>query len=128
MERPHIQGDEVDCRAAVAAYIQRAEELLDEAVGVREQVVAWEDSGFSPWGEAATIENDWAREVRLWFKGARDAMSRYLGKQLQEVLPVVEVGIPLATAKPGHAIDLDKGEPWLRDAPTELQGLQRALG
>jgi hypothetical protein len=54
-------------------------------------------------------------------------MSQYFGKQLQDVLPVVEVGIPLATAKPGYAIDLDKGEPWLRDALTELQGLQRAL-
>jgi hypothetical protein len=111
MKRPRIHGDEAGCRAAVAAYIQRAEELLDEAVGVRERVVALagaEDFGFPPWGEAATIENDLAREVRLWFNGAREAMSQYFGKQLQDVLPVVEVGIPLATAKPGYAIDLDK--------------------
>jgi hypothetical protein len=51
-----------------------------------------------------------------------------LEEQLQDVLPVVEVGIPLASAKPGYAIDLDKGEPWLRHALEELQGLQRALG
>ena len=62
------------------------------------------------------------------FKGAREAMRQCLEEQLQDVLPVVEVGIPLATAKPGYAIDLDKGEPWLRDALEELQGLQRALG
>jgi hypothetical protein len=128
MKRPRIYGDEAHCRATVASYIQRAEELLRQAVGVLERVVALTGSQDFPPGEAATIENDWAREVRLWFKGAREAMRQYLEEQLQDVLPVVEVGIPLATAKPGHAIDLDKGEPWLRDALEELRGLQRALG
>jgi hypothetical protein len=128
MKRPRIHGDEADCRAAVAAYIQRAKELLDEAVGVRERVVALTGSqDFPPW-EAANIENDWAREVRLWFNGARHEMGEYLQTQLQDVLPIIEVGLPLATPRPGYAIDLDKGEPWLRDALKELQGLQRALG
>jgi hypothetical protein len=34
-----------------------------------------------------------------------------LEEQPQDVFPLVEVGIPLATAKPGYAIGLDKGEP-----------------
>jgi hypothetical protein len=128
MKRPRIYGDEANCRAAVADYIQRAEKLLDQAVGVRERVVALTGAeDFPPW-EAGTIENDWAREVRLWFNGARRAMSQYLQTQLQDVLPLIEVGLPLATPRPGYAIDLDKGEPWLRDALTELRGLQRTLG
>jgi hypothetical protein len=128
MKRPRIRGDGADCRAAVAAYIQRAEELLDQAIGVRERVVALTGAQDVPPWEAAVVENDWAREVRLWFNGARETMSQYLEEQLQEVLPVVEVGIPLATRSPSYAIDLDRGEPWLRDALNELQGLQHALG
>jgi hypothetical protein len=128
MTRPHIYGHEANFRAAVAEYIQRAEELLDQAVEVRRRVVALTAAQDVPPWEAAVIENDWAREVRLWFNGAREAMSRYLVEQLQEVLPVIEIGIPLATAKPSFAIDLDRGEPWLRDALNELRGLQHALG
>jgi hypothetical protein len=47
---------------------------MARAVGVRERVVALTGSHDLPRGEASTIENDWAREVRLWFKGAREAM------------------------------------------------------
>ena len=110
MKRPPIHGNEVGCRAAVAAYIQRAEELLDQAAEVRRRVVALTGAQDVPPWEAAVVD-DWAREVRLWFKDAREAMSQYLGEQLQEVLPVIEVGIPLSTAKPGHAIDLDRANP-----------------
>jgi hypothetical protein len=38
MTRPHIYGDETKCRAAVARYIGRGEELLAQAAGVRKEV------------------------------------------------------------------------------------------
>ena len=128
MRRPRIYGDEANCRAAVAGYIQRAEELLDQAVDVRRRVVALTGAQDVPPWEAPVVENDWAREVRLWFDGVRKAMSPYLEEQLQDALPLVELGMTRATAKPGYAIDLDTGEPWLRDALKELQALQHALG
>jgi hypothetical protein len=128
MKRPRIHGGEASFRAALADYIRRAEELLDQAVEVRKRVVALTGAQDFPEWDASVVENDWAREVRLWFNGARQAMSEYLQEQLQDVLPVIEVGIPLATGKPSYAVDLERGEPWLRDALAELQELQRALG
>lgn len=128
MKRPRIYGSEDKCRAAVARCIQNAEELLDQAVGVRKRVVALTGARDLPPWEAGTVENDWARELRGWFNDARQTMSGYLRDQLQDVLPIIEFGIPVSAGNPGHAIVLDNGEPWLRDALEELQELQGALG
>jgi len=40
MKRPRIYGSEPECEAAVARAIQRAEQLLDQAVDVRSRMVA----------------------------------------------------------------------------------------
>jgi hypothetical protein len=136
MERPHIHGDEVDCRAAVAAYIQRAEELLNEAVDVRSRVVAHyrfsQDSGVTGdhsgvTGDPFIIEDEWGRDLRGWFEDARGTMGKYLQEQLQEVLPIIEFGLPRTTGTPTYATALDRNEPWLRRALDELRDFQTAL-
>lgn len=125
MSRLRIYGGEEKCRATLARHIERGRRLLDEAVGVRKRVIGLAGTDFAR--DAATIETDWAREFREWLHDTREAMSDYLGEQLADVLPVIEFGVPLGTGKPGHAIGLDNGEPWLRDALDELRELQNVL-
>jgi hypothetical protein len=128
MERPRIHGDEVACRAAVAAYIQRAEELLDEAVDVRSRVVA-DTSRISQLGVSLEgfIEDEWARNLRAWFGDARETMDTYLQEQLQDVLPIIEFGLPRTTGTPSYDTTVDRNEPWLRKAVDELRDFQTAL-
>lgn len=77
---------------------------------------------------ALLIESEWADQVRRWFNTARRGMGRYLQDQLEEVMPVLALGLPPPTGKPRHGVGLDNGEPWLREALEELQALQAALG
>jgi len=127
LKRPRIYGSETRCRTAVARYINGAEELLDRAVGVRNRVAAvtaTQNRAFS----ALLIESEWVDELRRWFNTARRGMSRYLQEQLDEVMPVLALGLPPATGKPRHAVGLENGEPWLRKALEELQEMQAVLG
>src|SRR5262249_7859386 len=47
---------------------------------------------------------------------------------MEDVLPVVALGLPPDTGKSRHRVGLDNGEPWLRDAVGELRALQAKLG
>ena len=128
MKRPRIHGDEADCTAAVAAYIRRAEELLDEAVDVRSRLVA-DTSRISQLGVSLEgfIEDEWARNLRGWFGDARETMGKYLQEQLQDVLPIIEFGLPRTTGTPSYTTAVDRNEPWLRRALDELRDFQTAL-
>jgi Abortive infection C-terminus len=134
MKRPRIYGDEARCRRALARYISGAEELLDQAEGVRKRVEAspqrdmLERIRHLHQFDAIGPEAEWAKNVRRWFSGARQSMVAYLQEQLGEVMPVLALGLPPDTGKPRHGIWLDNGVPWLRKALEELQELQAVLG
>lgn len=120
---PRIYGNESKCRAAVARYIERADELLDQAQGVKKRVVA-EDS--SLW--ASMLEYPWVEDFRRWFRNAYRGLQPYLQDQLEDVLPLLSTGLPPDTGKPRHHIGLDNGEPWLREVRDELLRFQSVLG
>lgn len=126
MKRPRVYGSETKCRAALARYIEGAEELLDQAVGVRSRVAAFarEDALLM----AFFAESEWEQQVRRWFDAARQALMRYLQDQLKDVMPVLDRGLPPADGKPRHRVGLDNGEPWLKKALEEMRELQAALG
>lgn len=127
MKAPRVYGSEARCKAAVAGYINRAEDLLDQAIGVRKQMGAARTQ--HPKSLIAfAIEADWARDVKRWFINARHGLGRYLRDQMEESLPVLTLGLPPDTGKPRHWTGLDNGEPWLRSAVEELRGLRAALG
>jgi Abortive infection C-terminus len=125
VKRPHIYGDETKCRAAVSRYIDRGEELLAQAEGVRKRM----DAETATRGSlvASVIEDQWAKEVRRWFSAAGRGLGPYLQEQT-EVLPVIALGLPPDTGKPRHHIGLENGEPWLEKALEELRALQDLLG
>jgi hypothetical protein len=127
MNRPRIYGSETRCRAAVTRFIGRAEDLLDQAIGARNQMAALSDTRRDT-PKAFSIESAWGEEVRRWFSVARRGMGPYLQKQFEDVLPVLSLGLPPDTGKSRHFVGLDNGEPWLRKALHELQELQAALG
>src|SRR5215208_401793 len=122
MKRPRIYGSEAKCRGAVARYLQGAEELLDQAVGVRNQMAALTEDHASL--AALSIETEWEKDVRRWFSVGRRGMKRYLHQQLEDMIPVLALGLPPDTGKPRHRIALDNGVPWLKKAREELQELQ----
>lgn len=126
MKRPRIYGSEGRCNAAVARYVRGAEELLDQAEGVRNRMAAL--TGSLAEFHAITIESEWEQDVRRWFKSARRGMGKYLQEQLEEVLPALTYGLPPDTGKPRHRIALDNGVPWLKEAYDQLQGLRAVLG
>ena len=129
MKRPRIYGNEAECRATVARYVESAEALLGHAVDVRSQVVAqdrFSQEQFLTGGSFIT-EDEWAREVQGWFEHARVAMSRYLEEQLQNVLPIIDFGLPRTTGKPSYATQIDRNEPWLRRALEELREFRDVL-
>ena len=78
-------------------------------------------------GDPFIIEDEWARNLRGWFEHARETMSKYLQEQLQDVLPIIEFGLPRTTGEPGYATSVDRNEPWLRRALEELRDFQAAL-
>lgn len=127
MKAPRIYGSEARCKAAVAGYINRGEDLLDQAIGVRKQVAA-EEARQPKSLIAFAIEADWAKDVRRWFINARYRLERYLQDQMEEYLPVLTLGLPPDTGKPRHWIGLDNGEPWLRNAVEELREFRGVLG
>jgi hypothetical protein len=126
VKRPRIYGNETRCRAAVARYIESAEEILDQADGVRKRIAALSERGLGP-GMAFSIEEEWGNEVRRRLLLARRNLGPYLQDQFEEVLPTV-AGVPPDTGKPRHTIVFANGEPNLRRAVSELRELQDALG
>jgi hypothetical protein len=129
MKRPRIYGSEPECEAAVARAIQGAEQLLDHALDVRSRMVGHnrfsQDTGVT--GDPFIIEDEWARDLRAWFEDTRETMSKYLQEQLQDVLPIIEFGLPRTTGTPSYATSVDRNEPWLRRALEELGEFQAAL-
>jgi Abortive infection C-terminus len=146
--RPRIYGDESNARRAIARYIASGQELLDQSVGVRNQIAeakakqskkpkprpkpkprrAGSDSldlaFLLPTFEIKVedwIASDWIETMRSWRERAARPMHRYLQEQYRETLPALAHG-------PGWPISLDTGEPWLRSAVDELLHLQAALG
>jgi len=105
-----------------------AEELLDQAVGVRNRMAAVTATRQHESLMAFTIEREWEKRVRRWFSAARHALGRYLQEQLEDVMPTLALGLPPDDGKPRHRIGLDNGEPWLRKGLEELQEMRAALG
>jgi hypothetical protein len=126
VKRPRVYRSETKCRAAAARYIESAEELLDQAVGVRNRVAAMARN--KDMLSAFLAESEWEKQVRRCFKTAREGMMRYLQDQLGGFAPVLALGLPPDTGKPRHRVGLDNGEPWLKKALEELQEVQAALG
>jgi len=128
MRRPRIYGSEPECEAAVARAIQVAEQLLDQAVHVRNQMVAhipFSQETFS--GEPFLLEEEWAANLRAWFEDTRETMSKYLQDQLRDILPIIDFGLPRTTGIPSYATSVDRNEPWLRRASEELKEFRTAL-
>ncbi len=117
-----IYGDEAKCRSTVRRHIKRAEELLDQAEGVKRRVEAAE----TPLN-AAVIEQEWVKEVRRWFISVNTAVGKFLQDQFPGPVPVIAYGLPPDTGKPRHMVYLENGEPWLRKAVEELEGFEAAL-
>jgi abortive infection Abi-like protein len=112
----------------VARHIEGAVELLDQAVGVRNRTATVTAARRHESLMAFAIESGWEKHVRRWFSAARQGLRRYLQEQLEDVMPVLALGLPPDDGKPQHRIGLDNGEPWLRKAVEELQEVQAALG
>ncbi len=120
----------------MARHLERAEELLDRAEGVRNRIEALPEAeaplraaGYAKREVAALhIESLWEKDVRRWFRVAQRGLGPYLQEQFEVVMPVLASGLPPDTGKPRHTIALDNGVPWLAEARKELQQLQAALG
>lgn len=125
MKRPRIYGDEGKCRALITRYIAAADELLDQAEGVRNRIGAIRDPNSIA---AFSMEVDWGKDFRQWFGRAWRGMSKYLQDGMPEALPVLTRGLPPDTGKPRHTLVLENGVPWLRQARDELDALRTALG
>jgi hypothetical protein len=124
MKRPRVYGNEGKCKALLARYIAGADELLDQAEGVRNRVNAIGDpdsiAGFS-------MELAWGRDFRQWFGRSWRGMSKYLQDEMPGALPVLSAGLPPDSGKPRHTIVLENGVPWLREARDELDALRTTL-
>jgi hypothetical protein len=150
-KRLSIYGDESNARRAVARYIVRGQELLDQSVGVRNRIAeAKAKASTKPKprtkpkpkqrreGPGSTglpllrpltfetkaedlIASEWIRAVRSWREHAVRPMRSYLQEQFSAVLPALADG-------PGWPISLDNAEPWLGKAVAELRQMQAALG
>jgi Abortive infection C-terminus len=129
MMRPRIYGPEAKCRAALRRYIERGEELLARAEGVRKRVETLRNErrvlGRT---DAYLVEREWATAFRRWMASAARGMTDFLQEQMPETLGVLARGLPPDDGKPRHSIVLDNGEPWLEAALDELKELQAALG
>jgi hypothetical protein len=125
MKRPRIYGNEGRCKALIARYIAGADDLLDQAEGVRNRVTATGDRDSIA---AFSMELEWGKDFRQWFGRTWRGMSRYLQDEMPGALPVLAAGLPPDSGKPRHTITLDNGVPWLREARDELDALRTALG
>jgi hypothetical protein len=129
VERPHVYGNEVRCRAALKRYIESGDELLDQAVGVRKRMDAVEaderlDGSFA----AFEIEQYWTSQVRRWFSAARAGLGKFFQDQMEELMPVLTLGLMPDTGKPRHWTGLENGVPWLKKALEEVRQVQDAIG
>jgi hypothetical protein len=128
VKQPHIYGDTAKCRRALARYIKSGHELLEQAKGVRKRIA--EVSEPEPRGDMLrlAIDRDWATHFRKWFSTTQQGMAPYLQEQFEDALPVLAAGLPPDRGKPRHAIGLDNGVPWLKNALDDLRELETALG
>jgi Abortive infection C-terminus len=126
MTRPSIYGDDRKFRTALTRYLNAADQLLDQAVGVERRVDA--ASGELREFDLILIQEEWEKDVRRWFQTTRKGMGRYLQDQMPEYAPVLTLGPPPDDGKPRHTIALDNGVPWIRKAKEELAQLQNAVG
>jgi hypothetical protein len=126
MKRSRIYGSEARCKTALARHLRSLDELLDQAVGVRNRI----EGLVGPLAEFRAIdaEREWEEDVRRWFTAARRGMRKYLQDQFGAALPILAAGLPPDSGKPRHAIGLANGVPWLEDARDELRSLQAILG
>jgi len=77
---------------------------------------------------AFEIEHEWTRDVRRWFSTARAALFKYFQNQMEELMPVLTLGLPPDTGKPRHHVGLENGVPWLEEALRQMQQVQDAVG
>jgi hypothetical protein len=135
MTRPRIYGSEDKCRAALARFIGRGDELLDQAIGVR-KIMDEAVPGITPVVETewmahavtTVAEAAWVKDFRKWMAQVGKGMYPFLVDQMYAVVPVIAHGLPPDTGKPRHMIYLENGEPWLRKAVEQLREVQDALG
>ena len=127
MKRPHIYGDEAKCRTLVARYIKGADELLVQGEAVKKRKATLKKG--RPLEDFYVIDalSDWHKTFRQWFGRSRKGMSRYLQEQLEDVLPILALGLPPETGKPRHTVTVENAVDWLRDARDELEKFQAAL-
>jgi abortive infection Abi-like protein len=128
VKRPRIYGSETRFRSSLARYISTAEDLLDQAVGVRKRIDAEAAARHSDSFIRFVIEEEWAKQVRRWFQNARNGLEQFLQDQMQEALPTLPLGLPPDTGKPRHWIGLENGEPWLQNTVEEMRDLQSTIG
>jgi hypothetical protein len=111
-QRPHVYGDERKFKAALARSIKRAEELLDQALGVRKRVVESAAGGKPEWWTAHFVDAPWAKEVERFAVRTRKSMSEYLQEQFPKVLQLLSAPLPRPTAdEPRHALVVDTLNP-----------------
>jgi len=118
-----IYGDESKFRAALARYIKRADELLDQAEGVRKHM---EKIG-EPYAHLF-VGAGWEEDVKRWLMSARSGLLPYLQEQADDALPVIAYGLPSDKGGSRRVIDVDSGEPWLKEARDELVAMQDSVG
>lgn len=121
-----IYGDETKFRRALARYVERADELLDQAIGVRRQMEAMgvDDLVFA----SLFVGSDWGQEVSRWRTSVIRGLGKYLHEQSEGLLPLTSSwprdeegrGVPFLTVV--------EGEPWLVAARAELSSLQDLMG
>ena len=135
MTRPRIYGDESRARAAVARYIRSADDLIDQAEGVRKRLES--DDKLV---EFELFGGGWPDDVKRWEVSAWRGLRKYLQDQTEDVLPVLgsdPPDLPPDDASPAErlkSIDrraaalLEIVVAWLHEARDELRDLQAKLG
>lgn len=124
---PRVYGNPKKLRSSLARYINRGEELLDEAQGVRRRMEAMSESqrkSLDTW----VAEQAWVEDVKRWRWNGRSVMRRALGEAAEEEVPVFLEPLPPETGKPRHTMRVSNMEPWLREALGDLRSLQARIG
>lgn len=128
VKRPAIYGDETKLRRALARYIARGEELLDQARGVHKRVETL-PPGLEGELQRFIVEQPWVDDVRRWRRNVINGLGPYLGEQAEVLFDeVLRVQLPPDTGKPRHHLGLNNLEPWLAGDVAGLKQLQAAIG
>lgn len=121
-----IYGDETKFRRALAQYVKRADELLDQAVGVHKRMEAMDADSLVV--ASLFAGSDWGDAVSRWRTSVIRGLDQYLHEQADGVLPLTSSWPRGDDGRRVTHLGLKEGHPWLEAARSELVALQDSVG